>query len=62
MGVSSGIEVISVIYKKVIKKILLTTDPSHSSSDAIMFLFLNISYITLRNGHFRNLKTNQLLP
>ena len=30
--------------KKVVKKILQTADPSHSSLDAIMFLFLNISY------------------
>ena len=29
MGVSSKIGVISVIYKKVIKKILQTTDPSY---------------------------------
>ena len=62
MGVSSRTGVISAIYKKkVIKKILQTADPSHSSLDPIIFLFLNISYITLHNGHFRNLKTNQLL-
>ena len=42
------------------KKILQTTDPSHSSLDAIIFLLLDISYIILRNGYFRNLKTNQL--
>ena len=42
------------------KKILQTTDPSHSSLDSIIFLFLNISYIIVHNGHFRNLKTNQL--
>ena len=47
--------------KKVIKKILQTTDPSHSSFDVIIFLFLNISYIILHDGYFRNLKTNQLL-
>ena len=43
-----------------IKKILQTTDPSHSSLDAIIFLLLDIGYIILRNGCFRNLKTNQL--
>ena len=54
--------VISAIFKKkVMKKILQTTDSSYSSLDAIIFLFLNISYIILHNGHFRNLKTNQLL-
>ena len=42
--------------KKVIKKILQTAGPSHSSLGAIIFLFLNISYIILHNGHFRNLK------
>ena len=48
--------------KKVIKKILETTGPSHSSLDAmIIFLFLKIICIILHNGHFRNLKTNQLL-
>ena len=47
--------------KKVIKKILQTTDPSHSSLDVLIFLFLNISYIILHNGHFLNFKTNQLL-
>ena len=36
MGVSSRTGVISVIYKKEIKKILQTTDPSHSSLDAII--------------------------
>ena len=46
--------------KKVIKKILQTTDPSHSSLDAIIFLLLNISYIILSNEYFCNLKTNQL--
>ena len=61
MGVSSRTGVISAIYKKVIKKILQTTDPPHSSLDAIIFLLLDISYIILRNGNFRNLKTNQLL-
>ena len=43
-----------------IKKILQTTDPSHSSLDAMIFLLLDISYIILRNGYLRNLKTNQL--
>ena len=43
--------------KKVIKKILQTKDPSHSSLDDfsnihIIFPFLNIIYITLHNGHF----------
>ena len=61
MGVSSRTGVISAIYKKVIKKILQTADPPHSSLDAIIFLLLDISYIILRNGNFRNLKTNQLL-
>ena len=61
MGVSSRTRVISAIYKKIIKKILQTTDPSHSSLDAIIFLLLDIRYIILRNGNFRNLKTNQLL-
>ena len=61
MGVSSRTGVISAIYKKVIKKILQTTDSPHSSLDAIIFLLLDISYIILRNGNFRNLKTNQLL-
>ena len=61
MGVSCRTGVISAIYKKVIKKILQTTDPPHSSLDAIIFLLLDISYIILRNGNFRNLKTNQLL-
>ena len=46
--------------KKVIKKISQTADPSHSSLDAIIFLLLKISYIIIRNGYFRNLKTNQL--
>ena len=55
IGVSSRTGVI------VIKKILQTTDPSHLSLDAIMFLFLNISYIIPHNAHFRNLKTNQVL-
>ena len=50
MGVSSRIGVISVKYKKVIKKILYNTDPSHSSLDAITFLFLNINHIILHNG------------
>ena len=48
------------IKKSVIKKILQTTDPSHSSLDAMIFLLLDISYIILRNGYLRNLKTNQL--
>ena len=48
------------IYKKVIKKILQTTDPSHSSLEAILFLLPNISYTILRSGYFCNLKTNQL--
>ena len=62
IAVSPRTGVISAIYKyKVIKKILQTTDSSYSSLDAIIFLFLNISYIILHNGHFRNLKTNQLL-
>ena len=61
IGVSSRTEAISAIYKKVIKKIQQTTDPSHSSLEAIIFLFLNISNIILHNVHFRNLKTNQLL-
>ena len=61
MAVSSRTGVISAIYKKVMKKILQTTDPSHSSLDATIFLFLTISYIILHNGHFHNLKTNQLL-
>ena len=61
MGVSSRTGVITVIYKKVINKILKTTGPSHSSLDAIIFLLLNISYIILHTGYFRNLKTNQLL-
>ena len=62
VGVSSRTGVISAIYKKkVIKKILQTTDPSHSSLDAIIFLFLNIINIILHNAHFLNLKTNQLL-
>ena len=46
--------------KQVISNILLATNPSlifKSSS----FLFLDISCIILNNGHFRNLKTNQLL-
>ena len=61
IGVSSRTRVISTIYeKRVMKKILQTTDPSHSSLDAIIFLLLDISYIILRNGYFRNLKTNQL--
>ena len=47
--------------KNVIKKILQTTDPPHSSLDAIIFLFLNISNIILDNANFRNFKTNQLL-
>ena len=62
MDVSSRTEVISTTdKKKVIKKILQTTGPSHSTIDAIIFLFLNINYIILHNGHFSNLKTNQLL-
>ena len=62
MGVSSRTGVISAIYeKKVIKKILQTADPSHSSLDAIIFLLLNISYVILHNRYFRNLKTNQVL-
>ena len=61
IGVCSRTRVISAIYeKRVTKKILQTTDPSHSSLDAIIFLLLDISYIILRNGYFRNLKTNQL--
>ena len=36
MGVTSKTEVVSVIYKKEIKKILQTTDPSPSSLDAII--------------------------
>ena len=63
MCVSSRTRVISAIYeKKVIKKILQTAEPSHSSLDAIIFLLLNISYIILHNRYFRNLKTNQVLP
>ena len=46
--------------KKVVKKLLQTTDPSDSSFHAIIFLLLNISYIILDNKYFRNLKTNQL--
>ena len=46
--------------KKVIKKILQTTDPSHSTLEAVLFLLPNISYIILRTGYFCNLKTNQL--
>ena len=61
ISVCSRTRVISAIYeKRVTKKILQTTDPSHSSLDAIIFLLLDISYIILRNGYFRNLKTNQL--
>ena len=55
MGVSSRTGVISAIYKTDAK------DPSHSSLDAIIFIFLNISYIILHNGYFCDLKTNQLL-
>ena len=48
--------------KKVIKKILETTGPSHSSWDAIIiFLFLKVICIILHNGQFSNLKRNQLL-
>ena len=61
MSVSSRTGVIFVIHKKVIKKILQITDPSQSFLDEIIFLFLNISYITIHNRHFYNLKTNQLL-
>ena len=62
MGVSSRTGAISAIYeKKVIKKLLQTADPSHSSLDAIIFLLLNISYVILHNRYFRNLKTNQVL-
>ena len=46
--------------KKVIKKILQTTNPSHSSLEAILFLLPNISYTILLSGYFCNLKTNQL--
>ena len=55
MGVSSRTGVISAVYKTDAK------DPSHSSLDAIIFIFLNISYIILHNGYFCDLKTNQLL-
>ena len=61
MGASSRTGVIYVVYEKVIKKTSQTADPSHSSLDAILFLFLNICYIILHDGHFRNLKRNQLL-
>ena len=54
-SVSSKSGVISAIYiKKVIKKILQTADPSHSSLDVTIFLILNISFIILHNGYFRN--------
>ena len=47
--------------KKVIKKMLQTTDPSHPFLDATIFLLLNTSYIILHEPtYFRNLKTNQL--
>ena len=47
--------------KKVMKKILQSTDPSHQSLDAVISLFLDINYIILHNGHFHNLKTNPVL-
>ena len=42
--------------KKVIKKILQNRDPWQSSLDAIISLLLNISYLILSSGYFRNLK------
>ena len=49
IGVSLRAGVISVIYKNGDKKILQTTDTSHLSLDAIIFLFLNNSYMILHN-------------
>ena len=42
--------------KKVIKKILQNRDPWQSSLDAIISLLLNVSYLILSSGYFRNLK------
>ena len=61
MVVSSRTGVISTICKKADKEDISNNRPSHSSLDATIFLFLDITYITLHNGNFGNLKKNQLL-
>ena len=60
MGGSSRTGVISVIYKKSDEEDFTNYRPI-SLIDPIIYLFLNISYIILYNGHFCNFKTNQLL-